>query len=231
MLNIKYGENEKALNLFIRDRVSWKSYQALDYIKSTIKYRWNWAVDGLGKPGLKFTSPARVLAGRPILAVEETYDLIADRINNKEPFFAGRFGHTELNMIVQVMNVRYGKQEEYEQAALKQLNTNAGFFPENMQLGREFVDLMLRELPYLDLHGIWPLYMEDYTYRDVYLLATAADEDEHAIDGAKKGLEGFIACFERAYLAGCIFAGGVDAPGMAKGHNALEKAREMGKQV
>ena len=86
-------------------------------------------------------------------------------LNNKEPFFAGRFGHTELNMIVQVMNVRYGKQEEYEQAALKQLNTNAGFFPENMQLGREFVDLMLRELPYLDLHGIWPLYMEDYMIR------------------------------------------------------------------
>ena len=65
----------------------------------------------------------------------------------------------------------------------------------------------------------------------MYLLATAADEDEHAIDGARKGLEEFIACFERAYLAGCIFAGGVDAPGMARGHSALEKAREMGRQV
>ena len=76
-----------------------------------------------------------------------------------------------------------------------------------------------------------PLYTADYAYRAVYLLATAADEDEHAIDGARKGLEGFIACFERAYLAGCIFAGGVDAPGMARGHSALEKAHEMGRQV
>ncbi len=49
--------------------------------------------------------------------------------------------------------------------------------------------------------------------------------------GARKGLEGFIACFERARLAGCVFAGGVDAPGTIKKHGALEKAREMGRQV
>ena len=76
-----------------------------------------------------------------------------------------------------------------------------------------------------------PLYTADYAYRDVYLLATAADEDEHAIDGARKGLEGFIACFERARFAGCVFAGGVDAPGTVKEHGSLEKAREMGMQV
>ncbi|MEZ3502714.1 MAG: flavodoxin family protein [Lachnospiraceae bacterium] len=76
-----------------------------------------------------------------------------------------------------------------------------------------------------------PLYTADYAYRDVYLLATAADEDEHAIDGARKGLEGFIACFERARFADCVFAGGVDAPGTVKKHSALEKAREMGRQA
>lgn len=76
-----------------------------------------------------------------------------------------------------------------------------------------------------------PLYTADYAYRDVYLLATAADEDEHAIDGARKGLEGFIACFERARFAGCVFAGGVGAPGTVKKHSALEKAREMGRQA
>lgn len=76
-----------------------------------------------------------------------------------------------------------------------------------------------------------PLYTADYAYRDVYLLATAADEDEHAIDGARKGLAGFIACFERAQFAGCIFAGGVDAPGMVKGHRVLEKACQMGKRI
>ena len=76
-----------------------------------------------------------------------------------------------------------------------------------------------------------PLYTADYAYRDVYLLATAADGDEHAIDGARKGLEGFIACFEKACFAGCVFAGGVDAPGTVKEHGSLEKAHEMGRQV
>lgn len=76
-----------------------------------------------------------------------------------------------------------------------------------------------------------PLYTADYAYRDVYLLATAADGDEHAMDGARKGLEGFIACFEKAHFAGSVFAGGVDAPGTVKEHGSLEKAREMGMQV
>ena len=76
-----------------------------------------------------------------------------------------------------------------------------------------------------------PLYTADYAYRDVYLLATAADGEEHAMDGARKGLEGFIACFEKAHFAGSVFAGGVDAPGTVKEHGSLEKAREMGMQV
>lgn len=76
-----------------------------------------------------------------------------------------------------------------------------------------------------------PLYTADYAYRDVYLLAAAADEDEHAIDGARKGLEGFIACFERARFAGYVFAGGADAPGTVKEHGSMEKAREMGRQA
>ncbi len=76
-----------------------------------------------------------------------------------------------------------------------------------------------------------PLYTADYAYRDVYLLATAADGDEHAMDGARKGLEGFIACFENAHFAGSVFAGGVDAPRTVKEHGSLEKAREMGMQV
>lgn len=76
-----------------------------------------------------------------------------------------------------------------------------------------------------------PLYTADYRYREVYLLATAADEEEHALDGARKGLEGFVSCFEKARLAGCVFAGGVDAPGTVKEHSSLTKAREMGRQV
>lgn len=76
-----------------------------------------------------------------------------------------------------------------------------------------------------------PLYDSDYSFREVYLLATAADEDEHTIDGAEKGLSGWIACFPKANLTGTIFAGGVDAMGAIKGHVALDKAYELGRNI
>ena len=43
-----------------------------------------------------------------------------------------------------------------------------------------------------------PLFPSDYAFRDIYLLATAADSAESSMDGAVKGLEGWIACFEKA---------------------------------
>lgn len=76
-----------------------------------------------------------------------------------------------------------------------------------------------------------PLYPADYAFRDVYLLATAADSDESAMDGAIKGLEGWIACFEKARLAGTVFGGGADAIGTIQGNPALKDAYEMGCRV
>ena len=76
-----------------------------------------------------------------------------------------------------------------------------------------------------------PLYTADYAFRDVYLLATAADKEKSAIDGAIKGLDGWISCFEKAQLAGAVFGGGADAIGTIKGNPALKGAYELGKQV
>ena len=76
-----------------------------------------------------------------------------------------------------------------------------------------------------------PLFSADYTFRDIYLLATAADTDDSAMDGAAKGLEGWISCFEKARLAGMVFGGGADAIGTIQGNPALNEAYEMGKAV
>ncbi len=76
-----------------------------------------------------------------------------------------------------------------------------------------------------------PLYPADYAFRDIYLLATAADADRSAMDGAVKGLEGWIACFEKARLAGTVFGGGADAIGTIQGNTALKDAFEMGRRV
>ena len=74
-----------------------------------------------------------------------------------------------------------------------------------------------------------PLFPADYQFRDIYLLAAAAEEDAHTVDGAVTGLQGWIDCFEKARLAGTVFAGGVTAVGEIQGHPALEQAYELGR--
>ena len=76
-----------------------------------------------------------------------------------------------------------------------------------------------------------PLYGRDYRFTDVYLLTSAAEEEEHVPARAVSGLEGWIECFDRAHLAGTVFAGGVNAPGEIAGHPSLDKALEMGRNV
>lgn len=76
-----------------------------------------------------------------------------------------------------------------------------------------------------------PLYPADYAFREVYLLAAAADGELSAMDGAVKGLEGWLACFEKAKLAGTVFGGGADAVGTIQGNPALREAYEMGVKV
>ncbi|MDE6762979.1 MAG: flavodoxin family protein [Oscillospiraceae bacterium] len=76
-----------------------------------------------------------------------------------------------------------------------------------------------------------PLYSADYEFRHVYLLAVAADKEDSAIDGAEKGISGWVSCFPKAKFAGKVFAGGVTAVGEIKNHAALQKAYDMGKSV
>lgn len=77
-----------------------------------------------------------------------------------------------------------------------------------------------------------PAYASQYRFRDIYLLATAADPDPAAVDGAAQGLAGWIACFAETRLAGVVRGVGADAPGAVKAlAGALEEAYEMGKAV
>ena len=75
------------------------------------------------------------------------------------------------------------------------------------------------------------LYGSDYRFSDVYFLSTAAEDADGVDSRAISGLEGWIACFERAKMAGTVFAGGVNDAGEISGHPALQKAYEMGKAV
>lgn len=76
-----------------------------------------------------------------------------------------------------------------------------------------------------------PLYDSDYRFREVYLLATAAEDEETTVEGAVKGLSGWICCFPKARFAGTVFGGGADAVGTIHGNPALDQAYAMGKAI
>lgn len=76
-----------------------------------------------------------------------------------------------------------------------------------------------------------PLFTADYRFREVYLLAAAAEDEKNTIDGTQTAIQGWVDCFEKVRLAGTVFAGGVSDAGDVKDHPALKEACEMGKAV
>ena len=75
------------------------------------------------------------------------------------------------------------------------------------------------------------MYSKDYHFRDVYLLTTAAEDEDHTSKRAESGLQGWIDCFEKAELKAHLFCGGVNSPCEIAGNSKLQEAYELGKQV
>ena len=77
-----------------------------------------------------------------------------------------------------------------------------------------------------------PLYPSDYRFRRVYLLTTAAEEEDFVPEKAVSGLRGWVDCFEKAQLAGSLFCGGISGPGEASGKKEAQKeAYEFGRSL
>ncbi len=75
------------------------------------------------------------------------------------------------------------------------------------------------------------MFPKDYKFRDIYFLASAAENEGYAPERAISGLQGWIDCYEQAELKGTVFCGGVDAPGEIAGNAKLNEAYEMGRNV
>lgn len=77
-----------------------------------------------------------------------------------------------------------------------------------------------------------PLFTCDYKFKDIYLLATAADEAESSMDGVTKGLNGWVECFENTKLKGIVKGVGMtDIGDVNKNTSKLNEAYEMGRNV
>ena len=75
------------------------------------------------------------------------------------------------------------------------------------------------------------MYPKDYKFREVYLLTTAAENEEFVPKRAESGLTGWIDCYGKSSLKGHIFCGGVGGPKEIEGNAKLQEAYELGKQI
>ena len=76
------------------------------------------------------------------------------------------------------------------------------------------------------------VYSADYLFRDIYMIATAAENEESAFKKAYNGLQGWVDCFEKASLKGIVSGGGIDDANTAASHvDVMKKAYELGKEL
>ena len=75
------------------------------------------------------------------------------------------------------------------------------------------------------------MYEQDYHFRDIYLLTTAAENETETPKRAEIGLTGWIDCFPKAHLAAHLFCGGVNDAREIEGNDKLREAFELGKKI
>ena len=75
------------------------------------------------------------------------------------------------------------------------------------------------------------MYEQDYQFRDIYLLTTAAEDEDETPKRAEMGLMGWIDCYPKSRLAGTLFCGGVNNAREIEGNPKLREAYELGNRV
>lgn len=114
--------------------------------------------------GKGYWAMPHVVAGKWLLSAEATNKIIGQAITEQKPFWAGRFGGTEMNMIYHTLLYRMHPEKDNRVEAVKKLCMLSGFFPDDIRLGEKFVERMLEDCRLIDLLGEWRRYMEDYIY-------------------------------------------------------------------
>ena len=122
----------------------------------------------------------------------------------------------------------------------KEVPVAAKRYAEELKLRRADVLVFATPIYYYEMSGqmktlldrMNPLYSSDYAFREVYMIATAADGGDATFEKAYNGLQGWVDCFPKAKLCGLVAGEEIGDPKDAVNHpNVMEKAYELGKAL
>lgn len=72
---------------------------------------------------------------------------------------------------------------------------------------------------------------EEIKNKDLYLIATAGENEKEAVSGAINTIQGFLDCVENVELKGVVYGVGLHDIGDAKNSDKAKEAYEMGKNI
>lgn len=143
------------------DIVVWGCYELKNAVKRRVINHKRKKVDWTQKNSVYALRPTKI-AGEKLMLPPQVNQVLADKIRSGEPFWAGRMGFTEMNLLRQGIEYNMVHFLDHRAGAVNDLYRLSGFFPEDVALGDRFVDLYLSDAAGIDMQGFWGLYMEDY---------------------------------------------------------------------
>ncbi|MBP9997500.1 MAG: hypothetical protein KBT19_09595 [Lachnospiraceae bacterium] len=144
----------------MNEKLMWDWYDAKNYYRDYFFYRRSqWYEKRTGQA--YWPQPVKV-AGKKLLSTEETNQVLYEGIISGRPFWAGRFGGTEMKCMYSYMKYRFDNKKDNRQDAMEELCRLSGFFPNDIALGDQFTDMMIDACGNIDVQAEWSRYMEDY---------------------------------------------------------------------
>lgn len=144
--------------------LKWKIYEKYNYVLRYFRYRRDQLVQKMTGHGYW---PLPYFESRhKLMSLRKTNQLIRDAIESGQPFWVGRFGGTEMNMIFEYLKSDMIVGYDNKVDATSKLCELSGFFPNDIELGNQFVRMMLDCCKDINLQAAWGRYMADYVYRE-----------------------------------------------------------------
>lgn len=110
----------------MNDRLLWEMMDKYNYLVHYMRYR-KWQI--INKiTGKDYWAMPNIVAGKRLLSTVKTNEIIGKAIDDKQPFWAGRFGGTEMNMIYQTLLYRIHPEKDNRAEAVNRLCMLSGFF-------------------------------------------------------------------------------------------------------